>query len=41
MAACTRRVVAVQARDLVVPGVYLVGKRDGLLGRVSLMDSDP
>ena len=40
MAAGARRVMAIEARDLVVAGVDLVGKRDRLLGRISLLNAD-
>ena len=36
-----RRIVAIEARNLVVSRVHLVGKCDRLLRRVALMDTDP
>jgi len=40
MAAGPRRGVAIEARNLVVAGVDLVGKRDGLLRSIALMYSN-
>ena len=40
MAAGARRIVAVQAGNLVIARVYLVRKGDGLIRRIALMDAD-
>jgi hypothetical protein len=40
MAAGARRVVAIEAGDLVIAGVNLVGKRDRLNRRIALVNAD-
>src|SRR5450759_981684 len=40
MAAGARRVVAIEAGDLVIAGVNLVGKRDRLNGRIAPVNAD-
>ena len=40
MAAGARRIVAIEAGDLVIAGVNLVGKRDRLNGRITLVNAD-
>ena len=40
MAAGSRRVVAIEAGDLIIAGVNLVRKRDRLNGRITLVNAD-